>query len=230
VGVEQLALVRGWAETRATLVRWNRAPGEPVLAWAPLALGIAVLLLLATWVRAQTAVPDPSRTLLPGVDRPAQLADLGFVLARNGLVLALHALACVAGFIAGASVPRVAEETSGAWRRVHELAGPLAIAFVAAATLFSLVTQADALGTQTAAVAARLGTSPATLLAVVSLHALPELFALFLPLAAWTVASRRGTWHELLAATLVTVAAAVPILLLAGAVEVWVTPRLLARL
>ena len=32
-------------------------------------------------------------------------------------------------------------------------------------------------------------------------HALPELFALFLPLAAWIIASRRGRWDELLAAT-----------------------------
>ena len=61
-------------------------------------------------------------------------------------------------------------------------------------------------------------------------HALPELFALFLPLAAWTLASRAGRWEELLAATFVTTAIAVPILLLAGAVEVWVSPRLLLAL
>jgi uncharacterized membrane protein SpoIIM required for sporulation len=55
----------------------------------------------------------------------------------------------------------------------------------------------------------------------------PELFALFLPLAAWMIASRRDDWHELLAATFVTVAIAVPILLAAAAVEVWVSPHLL---
>ena len=32
-------------------------------------------------------------------------------------------------------------------------------------------------------------------------HALPELVALFLPLAAWMLASRREAWNELLAAT-----------------------------
>jgi uncharacterized membrane protein YccC len=58
-------------------------------------------------------------------------------------------------------------------------------------------------------------------------HALPELFALFLPLAAWMVASRRGDWHELLAATFVTVAIAIPILLAAAAIEVWGWPTLL---
>ncbi len=58
-------------------------------------------------------------------------------------------------------------------------------------------------------------------------HALPELFALFLPLAAWTLASRRGAWNELLAATLVTTAIAIPLLVLAAALETWVTPGLL---
>jgi hypothetical protein len=58
-------------------------------------------------------------------------------------------------------------------------------------------------------------------------HALPELIALFLPLAAWMIASRRGDWHELLAATFVTVAIAVPVLLAAAAVETWVSPGLL---
>ena len=47
-------------------------------------------------------------------------------------------------------------------------------------------------------------------------HALPELTALFLPLAAWTLASRRGAWEELLAATIVTVAVAVPVLVAGG--------------
>ena len=55
-------------------------------------------------------------------------------------------------------------------------------------------------------------------------HALPELIALFLPLAAWIVASRRGEWDELLAATFVTVAIAVPMLVVAAFVEVYVSP------
>jgi uncharacterized membrane protein SpoIIM required for sporulation len=65
------------------------------------------------------------------------------------------------------------------------------------------------------------------LLLALTPHALPELIALFLPLAAWMIASRRDDWHELLAATVVTVAIAVPVLLAAAAVETWVSPRLL---
>ena len=47
-------------------------------------------------------------------------------------------------------------------------------------------------------------------------HAIPELIALFLPLAAWIIASRRGEWEQLLAATFVTVAMAVPVLVVAA--------------
>ena len=55
----------------------------------------------------------------------------------------------------------------------------------------------------------------------------PELTALFLPLAAWLIASRRGDWDQLLAATFVTVAVAVPTLLLSVSIEVFVFPHLI---
>jgi hypothetical protein len=110
---------------------------------------------------------------------------------------------------------------------VHDRAGTLAIAFLAAATLFSLGTQAYALGSDAATRAADHGISPALLLVGLLPHALPELCALFLPLAAWILASRRGAWHELLAATFVTTAIAVPVIVASAAVEVWVTPHVL---
>ena len=139
------------------------------------------------------------------------------MLYRNGLVLALHALACVAGFMAGSSLPTVAQDYTGFMRTIHEKAGPLAIGFVILATLFSLCTQAYALGHGAADLSGELGISPARLMLGLLPHALPELTALFLPLAAWTLASRRGAWQDLLAATFVTVAIAVPVLLaLAG--------------
>jgi len=54
--------------------------------------------------------------------------------------------------------------------------------------------------------------------------------ALFLPLAAWLLASRRDAWHELLAATFVTVTIAVPVLVAAAAIEVFVSPGLIRSL
>ena len=132
--------------------------------------------------------------------------------------------------MAGSSLPQVAEGYSGVWRWVHDKAGPLAIAFVIAATVFSLCTQAYALGSAASTLSAQLDLSPAQLLAVLSLHAIPELFALFLPLAAWTIAARRKAWNELLAATFVTIVIAIPIIVAAAATETWVTPRLLRAL
>jgi uncharacterized membrane protein SpoIIM required for sporulation len=61
-------------------------------------------------------------------------------------------------------------------------------------------------------------------------HAVLELTALFLPLAAWLIASRRNQWNELLAATFVTVTIAVPVLLGAAAIELHVSPDLLRAL
>ena len=58
------------------------------------------------------------RLRLPGRHAATRRCDdFGFVLYRNGLVLALHALACVAGFMAGSSLPQVAEGYSGSGAR-----------------------------------------------------------------------------------------------------------------
>jgi multisubunit Na+/H+ antiporter MnhC subunit len=227
---EELALAQGWTDTRRALARWNRAPFSVLRPWTLGALGVTGLLLTAVWLIATMSTPDPSGAFFPGIAKEATFGDFGFLLYRNGLVLALHAMACVAGFMAGSSLPQVAEGYTGLWRTIHDKAGPLAIGFVIAATVFSLATQAYALGHGAADLSHQLGMSPLVLLIGLLPHALPELTALFLPLAAWTLASRRRAWEELLAATIVTVAVAVPVLIVAAAIETWVTPELLAIL
>jgi hypothetical protein len=230
MSVNDFVLVQGMRDTRATLGRWN-ADAWPVLReWVGLSLAIAVGLLTTVYVVAKLSTPDPTRFLLPGLHRPAHAGDVGLVLYRNALVLALHGMACVAGFIAGSSLPLSAARRHGVSRWVHERAGPLAIGFVVAATVFSLATQAYALGGTAATVAGQLGLSPGTLLLLLLPHAVPELVALFLPLAAWLIASRRGDWHELLAATFATVALAVPVLVVSSLVEVYASPRLIAAI
>ena len=224
---EQLAVVRGWADTRAVLRSWQRQPLAAVAPWAAGSLAVAVALLIATWIVASLSMPGEPDWLLIGVGRVGAWDDFFFILYRNSLVLALHAMACVAGFMAGSSLPIAAAGYSGWWQRMHDRAGKLTIAFVAAATLFSLSTQAYALGIDAAEKAADRGISPALLLIGLLPHALPELCALFLPLAAWILASRRGAWHELLAATFVTSAIAVPVIVASAAIEVWVTPHVL---
>lgn len=197
--------------------------------WLAASLAIAVLLLVTVWIIAKASTPDSSRSFLGGLDSP-DLQQVLRVLMRNSLVLALHAFACVAGFIAGSSLPREAERYSGTWRWIHEKAGPLAILFVVAATSFSLITQAYVLGQGASSLAWQLNVTPGVLLLGLLPHAVPELVALFLPLAAWIIASRQKDWHELLAATLVTVALAVPVLIAAAFVEVYISPGLLRAL
>jgi len=145
-------------------------------------------------------------------------------------VLALHATACVAGFIAGASMPIAAAQRIGFSRWVHVKAGQLAILFVTAVTLFSLLTQALYLGFQGSTLAFQLDITRLELILSVLPHAIPELTALFLPLAAWLIASRRGEWSQLLAATFITVALAIPTLLATATIEVYVWPHILVAL
>jgi hypothetical protein len=227
---EDMVLVQGMRDTRATLAVWNRHPWPVLKAWVYGALAVAVGLLVAVWAIAALSPSDPTPLTLPGLNSPADVHDVLQVLFRNSLVLALHAFACVAGFIAGSSLPLTAQRYSGTWRWIHDRAGPLAIGFVVGATTFSLMTQAFVLGSGAASMAGSLGVTPGTVLFGVSVHALPELTALFLPLAAWIIASRREHWHELLAATFVTVAVAAPVLVVCAFVEVYVSPHLLGYL
>ena len=214
-------------DTRATLNRWQAEPMRVLRPWLLGALAITVTLLLAVWGIATVVKPDISITLLPGFNEPVDASSVGRILFRNSLVLALHGFACIAGFIAGSSLPLQAEYHTGLWKKIHDKAGPLAIAFVGAATLFSLLTQAWALGRTASDLALQLDVSTGMLMLTLLPHALIELVALFVPLAAWLIASRRDAWHELLAATIATVAMAIPALLVAALIEVTVWPDLL---
>jgi hypothetical protein len=149
------------------------------------------------------------------------------VLARNSLVLALHATACVAGFIAGSSLPLSAEKRTGFSRWMHEIARPIAMGWVGLVTIFSLTTQAYALGLTGSTLAWQFDISAGALVLTALPHALVELTALFLPLAAWLIASRRDRWQDLLAATFATVAIAIPMLVAAATWEVYVWPQLI---
>jgi hypothetical protein len=224
---DRLVLLQGLRDTRSTFARWVANPRSILVPWLLGALGITFALLTCVWIVATSVQPDSSTTLLPGLNAPADRAAIGTILFRNSLVLALHAFACIAGFIAGASLPLQVEHKSGFSRVLHERAGPLAIAFVGAATLFSLATQGWVLGSIGADLAQQLAISPTTLILTLLPHAVPELVGLFLPLAAWLIASRRDEWEELLAATFVTVAIAVPLVVGAAFLEVYLWPDVL---
>lgn len=215
------------ADTRGALERWNTEPWPVLRRWLIGGFGFAGALLIAVTVIAGIARPDATPLGIPGVSFSAGAADVAMVLWRNGLVLALHAVACVAGFIAGSSLPMQAEGMSGFSRWIHEKARPVAFAWIVAVTCFSLTTQAYVLGSTGAQISNQLGLSAPALILTVLPHALLELSAVFLPLAAWTIASRRGDWQDLLAATVATVAIAVPMLIVAAIWETFVWPDLL---
>jgi uncharacterized membrane protein SpoIIM required for sporulation len=226
-GANEHVFSHGMRDTRETFEIWNGHPWTVLRGWLALSLAIALSLLAAVWVVAGLLTPDITPIHLPGLTEPQDPGDLLPILWRNSLVLALHATACVAGFIAGASMPIAAAQRRGLSRWIHVKAGEFAILFVAAVTLFSLCTQALYLGFQGSTIAAQLQISHVALILTVMPHAIPELSALFLPLAAWLIASRRGEWNQLLAATFLTVALAVPTLVAAATIEVYVWPRIL---
>jgi hypothetical protein len=228
--VSQHVFSHGVRDTRETLELWSRRRWRVLAGWVALSLGIALALLCAVWVVSGLLTPDLTPIHLPGFTEPSEPRDMLPILWRNSLVLALHGTACVAGFIAGASMPIAAAQRTGFSRRVHVKAGELAILFVCAVTLFSLSTQALYLGFQGSTIAYQLQITRFELILSVLPHALPELTALFLPLAAWLIASRRGEWNQLLAATLITVLLAIPVLLLAATIEVYVWPHILQDL
>ncbi len=103
--VNDLVLVQGMQDTRSTLEDWNERPGPVLRSWILGSVAVSVLLLFAVWVIASLSTPDSTPILLPGLDEPASVGAAAHVLLRNSLVLALHAFACVAGFIAGSSLP-----------------------------------------------------------------------------------------------------------------------------
>jgi hypothetical protein len=230
VDASAYAFYHGVRHTRSALSRWSRHPLAVIGRWAAGSAVAATGLLVAVLLVAALSGGYTQIITLQPPFAVGGWGSVGEVLKSNLLVLALHALACVAGFIAGSELPLQASAHTGLSRWIHEHGGRIAIGFVACATAFSLSIQAYVLGHTLAGVARFLRVSPEILLVGVLPHAVPELIALFLPLAAWILASRRGQWDELLAATLVTVAIAVPLLLIAALIEVYISPHLFTML
>jgi hypothetical protein len=223
----QYVLVHGMRRTRSILERWGENPLPVLRTWLLGALLISLGLLAGVTLVASLVKPDYGFAYAPTIPDGPELGRVLTVMGRNCLVLALHAFACIAGFIAGATLPLSAERRTGLSRVIHEKARPIAFAWVIAVTCFSLLTQTLALGLVGSTIAYQEAISVPLLVLTAAPHALLELTAVFLPLAAWTIASRRGAWDQLLAATMVTVAMAIPMLLVAATWEVHLWPYIL---
>lgn len=213
-------------ETRETLDRWGRAKTRVLGAWLLRSLGIALVMLVSVYVVSLIAKPTDSAAL-PNILGQPRPEDVLVVFFRNFLVLALHGFVCLAGFMAMRALPEQTQYKSGVNRWVHEHAGPFTMVFVTVATIFSMTTQTWILGHQVADLSYTLGLTNSTLMLTVLPHAVLELTAVFLPLAATLMASRAGAWHELLAATIVTVSVALPMLVVAAVLEAYLWPQTL---
>lgn len=215
-------------ETREVLDDWGKRPVRVLGGWLLKSLGIALGMLLGVYVVSLLATPVETHSLPNILGRPGA-HDVLIVIYRNMLVLALHGFVCLAGFMAMRALPEQTQYKSGVNRWVHEHAGRFAMVFVSAATIFSITTQTWILGHQVADLSMTLHLSQATLMLTVLPHAVLELTAIFLPLAAFLTASRRGDWHELLAATIVTVSVAIPMIIVAATLEAYLWPQNLQR-
>jgi hypothetical protein len=223
----QYVFVHGMRQTRSILERWGDNPWPVLRTWFVGALLIALGLLAGVMLAGSLLTPDYGFHYGPTAPGGPSAERVLGVLGRNSLVLALHAFACIAGFIAGATLPLSAERRTGISRVIHEKARPIAFGWVIGVTCFSLFTQTLALGLVGSTIAHDVGISVPLLVLTAMPHALMELTAVFLPMAAWTLASRRGEWDQLLAATFVTVAIAIPMLVIAATWEVYVWPHIL---
>lgn len=213
-------------ETKAALAHWRRHPRE-LAPWILISALLAALLLLGTLVVARSVTPDASNAgQLIAADPTTHVRDYVFVLGHNGVVLALHLLICFATYLARRSLPLQAAQMSGVQRLVHKHASKPAMLVIAALAAFSIVQQAFSLGHALADVAASHDTTPAAVLVRLLPHAVPELVAVFLPLGAALWLGQRDRTKDLLAATVACLVMAVPIILVAGWVEVWLASRL----
>ena len=223
---ERMVVVAGWADTRAALVRWNADIRKTIVRWARVSSLIGLLMLVATWYIAIRFGRAHHAHFDGFTDAPTLIAA-GHIFARNMIVLVMHALICVAGYMAAASMPIAADAYTGWVRRMHHLATPLTFAFIGVVTVGSLLTQAWALGRYAPAVAEVYHLSITELLLLVAPHAIPELTAIFLPLGAWLVIARDRQYTDLLAASMLATAVAIPVLAMAALIEVYVAPVLI---
>jgi hypothetical protein len=199
-----VALPSGAAWTRTLFSVWAQRPLPTLVPWAFGSLAIGLALLGAALTIATLAGPSEFYTPV-FADPSAGVNDVARIVMRNTTVLLLQVLVCFGFYVAHARGRRDA-----LW-------------IIGALSAYSMLSQAWRLGHDLASAAASLGLSPAALTLRLSLHAVPELTAVFLPLAACIALMRRGRHENLAAAAALTGIVAFPVVVLAATCEVFLT-------
>lgn len=245
VSAERLAFQSGIKETRQILKEWAGQPcslrnssrcspkisqvaqlGLVARPWLSLSLIIAIIMFCGALAVAEW-LPQTAEVVSPlFVTAGNSLSDALWLLGRNLMVLLLHLLVCVAAYLARRSIPFQAQNKTGLNRWMHHNIGKGAMLVVAGMTAYSLTWQTWQLGNVLHSAAETLNISSLDLLLRASLHGLPELVAVFLPLAACLMLGFKKQWNRMLAAAVLCAMISIPMLIMAVAIETWVTYRL----
>jgi hypothetical protein len=207
------------SDTRAALGAWLRRPSQ-LLPWVALSAVVAAILLLGTYIVSVTASPSGDGGTLIAADPSARWSDFGFILGRNLTVLLLHLMVCFATYLVRRSLPIQATAMTGVQGWIHRHASVPALLLVIALTIYSILQQALVLGHSLADVAAQGQMTQAGILVRLLPHAVPELIAVFLPLAAAVWLESRDRNRDLLAAVAACALIAVPVVIASAFVEV----------
>jgi hypothetical protein len=207
---QPVALPAGAAWTRALFAAWAERPLPTLAPWALGALTLGLTLLGSALVVAWLAGPGQPYTPV-FADPTADMADVVRIIVRNTTVLTMQLLVCAGAYLC----TRPGDHPRLRARAIYVIAG---------LSIYSFGSQAWRLGHDMASAAQTLGFTPADLAARLSVHAVPELTAIFLPLAACLSLARRGRTDDLAAAALLTAVVAFPVVVVAATIEVFVTP------
>lgn len=217
-----------------TLRPW--ASKKQLVIWIGFSVVIALSLLFLTWIFSLLYEGNPlfgEYNILSGV-HPNNKEDIAYVLKRNFLVLGIHFGACLIAIIIGRNVyekeKRLEDNPDKTfhWNDLPQwvISGSLIYAWVV--TLSSIIFQAEASGEIVSHLAAFYDTNTAYLLLFMMTHALIELTAIFLPLALFLKEARVNNLHKMGKWSLQVLLVAIPILLAASFIEVYITPDVLS--
>lgn len=221
----RVVLAAAGDDVRAALGRWRPGPVRVLAPWALGSLGLGLAMLAAALVVSALSAPGAPFTPV-FVDPTAGASEFVRILERNLLVLLLEVLVCFAAYLSTRSLPLHARHTRGLSRTVHARAASVTLGIVIALAIYAFAWQAWRLGHDLSSAAQGLHLARGALLARLSLHAVPELTAVFLPLGAALTLARRRRFDDLAGAAVLSGVAAIPVVALAAAIEVWATRAL----
>lgn len=202
--------------------------------WCGLSLLIALIMLAGVALSASFADADPSLgqyNILLGADAAFSTpwADLWYLVYRNSLVLGIHFGACIIGAIIGRRHhDHDPLDNLGSYNpNLPEWVSKAALVYAWVVTMSSVVIQVSKIGLIISDFAAYIELAPWLVVLLVLPHAIPELTAIFLPLALFMIQARKNQLRVLGTRSLQAAAVAVPVIAVAACIEVFISPHLI---